>query len=309
MRSLTSFLRNREYDKRAVRGLEWMWDRRDGFLITSTPEDDMPWEVKPLAELMFMLTVLRRNEFDYSLIDPLAEHAIKIADDFDWHQLAAYDPSAATPLALVAKFYEMEGRPVPFEETYFRFLNRIHFFDGMDRLPYRQMDFAYSLGLVGIKDYEQKIPTWFANTACGRGQHPARYSIGDLYSLTHAIFYLTDVGLEPTAAILDEETNLQMRRQLVSLTGMMVRGDNVDVLGELLLCCLMCGLDLRGRDGLIFRWALQSLEKCYCSDGSLPPTRALVRKAKEGKATFAELYHTTLVSVLLNAYLTKANLS
>lgn len=309
MRSLTTFFRNREHDKRATKGLEWMWAHRDGFQIASVPNEDMPWGIKPVAELMFLLSVLRRNDFDYPLIDALAKHAIEVADAFDWHQLAAYDPSAATPLALVAKFYQIENRPVPFEEPYFHFLNRIRFFDGMDRLPYRQMDFAYSLGLVGIKEYEPRISTWFANTACGRGQHPARYSIGDLYSLTHAIFYVTDVGLEPTASILDAETNRKMRRHLISLTGMMVRGDNTDVLGELLLCCLMCGLDLQGRDGLIFRWALQSLENSYCSDGTLPPTRAVAKRAKEGKATFAELYHTTLVSVLLNSYLTKANLS
>lgn len=308
MRLLTSILRNRDYHKRASKGLDWLWTHREGFQITPAPNEDLPWQVKPLAELMFLVTVLRRNEFEYDLTDSLATYAREAADRFDWHQLAAYDPSAATPLALVAKFYQTENRPLPFEESYFRFLSDIRFFEGMDRLPYRQMDFAYSLGLIGMRDYEARIPTSFANTACGRDQHLARYSIGDLYSLTHAIFYVTDVGLEPSAPMLDAETNQRMRKHLKVLTGMMVRGDNVDVLGELLLCCLMCRLPLQGRDGLAFRWALESLNDWYNPDGSLPPTRAIALKCKNGKATFAELYHTTLVSILLNSFLTKASL-
>lgn len=308
MRYLTTLLKKREYHKRAVKGLDWLWTHREGFQITPSPNDDLPWQVKPLAELMFLLTVFRRNEFEFPLSDQLGQYAMDVADGFDWHQMAAFDPSAATPLALVAKFYETESRPVPFEEAYFHFLSDIRFFEGMDRLPYRQMDFAYSMGLIGINDHAARMPVFFANTAFGRGQHLARYSIGDLYSLTHAIFYLTDVGREPTARMLDPETNQRMREHLISLTALMVRGDNVDVLGELLLCCLMCGIDLQGVNGLIFQWALQSLESWYVSDGSLPPTQAKAVKAKNGTATFAEMYHTTLVSILLNSFLTKANI-
>lgn len=217
MRSWSTLLRRRSYGHLAEHGLDWLWANGREFEITKSRDDDIPWQVKPLVELIFLLTVLRRNGFECSIADKLADHAVNAAND-------------------------------------------IRFFEGMDRLPYRQMDFAYSLGVVGIRDYEPYLASWFANTACGRGQHLARYSIGDLYSLTHAIFCLTDVGLNPTTPGLDGVTDKRMRRHLIRLTGMMVRADNLDVLGELLLCCLMCRLDLEGDDGLIFRWAFQVLE-------------------------------------------------
>ena len=309
MQFLTTLLDRRKPESLAHKGLEWLWANRGGFQITESKDGDMPWEVKPLVELMFLLTVLKRHGFRYPLMDPLTTFAIETANNFDWHQMAAYDPSAATPLALVATFYNTTGRPLPFEDTYFRYLTRIRFFEGMDRLPYRQMDFAYSLGVTGIHDYEPYLASWFENTAFGRRQHLARYSIGDLYSLTHAVFYLTDIGLQPSARHLDKETDLRLRRELIQLSAMMVRGDNIDVLGELLLCCLMCGMELGGHDGLIFRQALRFLEGWHFSDGSLPPTRAVFEKAKNGSADFASLYHTTLVSVLLYSFLRKANLS
>ena len=294
----------------ATKGLEWLWANREGFRIQESIDDvDMPWNTKPLIELMFLMSVLRRNGFDDPSINRLSDYAADVAKDFDWHQMAAYDPSAATALALALKFYQLTGKPLPFEESYFQYLAEVRFFEGMDRLPYRQMDLAHSLAVVGIRDYEAYLAAWFANTAFGRGQHPARYSVGDLYSLTHAVFYLTDVGLQPDAPCLDLATNLRMRRALIHQAAIVARGDNLDILGELLLCYLMCDGNLTGREGQIFDAALQRLQAGQCDDGSLPPTRAITEKAKSGKAVFTDLYHTTLVSVLFFSFLSKAKQS
>ncbi|MBO0724796.1 MAG: hypothetical protein J2P52_04270 [Blastocatellia bacterium] len=293
----------------ATKGLDWLWENRDGFKIRESRDADMPWNVKPVVELMFMVSVLRRHGFDYPMLGKLSDYAAEAADDFDWHQMAAYDPSVSTALALALNFYRLTGKTLPFEETHFRYLADIRFFEGMDRLPYRQMDMAHSLAAVGIHDYEAYLAAWFANTAFGRWQHLARYSVGDLYSLTHAVFYLTDVGVRPDAPCLDSGTNARMRRALINLAAIIARGDNLDVLGELLLCHLMCGGNLGGREGRIFDAVLRHLQAGYCDDGSLPPTRAILEKAKKGKAVFAELYHTTLVSTLLFSFLSKAKQS
>ena len=278
--------------------IEWLCRHEDDFKIARAANDPVPWQVKPIAELMFLLTALKRHGLRSASLDRLSEGALTDAAKFDWHELAAYDPSAATGMALVADFFHCQERPAPFDDRFFSFLNDIGYFEGMDRLPYRDMDLAYNLARVVSTDYEKDIAVWFRSTAFGRRQHVVRYSIDDVYSLTHAIFYLTDLGLRAPDTLLDAETAERLRTELATLTGAMLRADNTDVLGELLLCWLFCGIERTGLNGIIFEHGLRQMMAAV-TDGAVAPTVAIFRQARAGEATFKQLYHTTLVGAFL----------
>ena len=299
IRSLQILRRRRYVTALGRRTVDWLSSHESDFAIRRSATESIPWQVKPLAELIFLLTVLKRHAFESRSLNRLGAAALSEASRFDWQELAAYDPSAATGLAIVADFFQTMGQPPPFDFQYFRLLNRIEYFEGMDRLPYRDMDLAYTLTRVISADYTQRIPTWFASTAFGRQQHTVRYSIDDLYSLTHAVFYLSDVGFRRTDTLLAPQENSRLRRELPTLTAAMLRADNTDVLGELMLCWLFCDVELNGLNRLIFRQALEQMMTAATTDGAIAPNARIAAQAKAGRATFAQLYHTTLVGAIL----------
>jgi hypothetical protein len=305
LRSIENLLARTRVRHVSQRTLEWIRTNEDEFRISFAPGDSAPWQIKPLVELMFLVNTLRRKAVHNRILDRLAARALNEAADFDWRELGAYDPSAATPLALVADFFNAYGRPAPFDSRFFAFLSGIEYFEGMDRLPYREMDLAHCLGRAVSPDYEKSLPVWFGSTAFGRKQNLTRYTIDDIYSLTHAIFYLTDLGFRDIGHYLESATAARVRSELPALTAIMLRADNVDVLGELLLCWIFCEVKSTRLNDLIFEQALDRMLSSTTPEGAVAPTRKSYQLARSGQATFSHLYHTTLVGAMLFALLSQ----
>jgi hypothetical protein len=305
IRSLKDLLVRKRTARLGKSALEWLRDHEGDFKISRVTTDAVPWKVKPLAELMFLLTALKRHGLQTSTLNDLISASADEGAGFDWHELAAYDPSAATGMALVADFYRTHNRPVPFDIRFFEALHEIDYFEGMDRLPYRDMDLAYNLGRLVSPEYENDIARWFRSTAFGRMQHAIRYTIDDIYSLTHAVFYLTDLGLQPPDKLLDAATVARLRSELVTLTAAMIRADNTDVLGELLLCWLFCRVPSTDLGSVVFDHALDRMIAAATRDGAVAPTAQIFRLAEDGQASFGQLYHTTLVGAFLFSLLTE----
>jgi hypothetical protein len=279
--------------------LGWLGARRREFRIAAAAGESVPWQVKPVVELVMLLIVMKRHGVRSRTLDGLRDFALAEVEGFDWHGLASFEPSAATPMASVAELCALESRPPPFEMEFFDLLRGTGFFEGMDRFPYREMDIAYGYSRIGIPGQEARLAAWFTSTAFGRGQILARYTLDDLYSLTHAIFYLTDMGRRDAGAVLDAATAARLRRALVALTAMLMRADNVDLLGELLLCWIFTGLAPTVRERAVFRAGMERVLATVTPDGAVAPRAAVKRRSDEGEATFAELYHTTLVGAML----------
>jgi uncharacterized protein DUF6895/helix-turn-helix protein len=285
--------------------LNWLCTNSESFKHSNFIGKELNWRVEPLGELSFMLMTLKRHGIRNRLTDRLTAYALEEANTLDWQELAAYDPSAATMLALIADFFITEGRPLPFERPYFDFLSDIGYFRGMDRLAYREMGLAYSLGRMGDTRYEASLAAWFAHTPFGLRQHPARYGIDDLYSLTRSVFYLTDMGLRDATQFLDAETTTRLKNEIVLLTAVMVRADNANVLGELALCWLLCGIEINELRRTILNQALRRLFASATTEGAIAPTSKALARAKSSQANFSELYHTTLVCAMLFQLLRK----
>jgi len=287
--------------------LDWLWKHAEEFGVSSEPEGEnaLLWQVKHIVELMTMLTTLANHDIRGGTISKLTARALTHGAEFDWHQLAAYDASAATVVAIVADFFACNQLPPPFEVEFVHFLHAIGFFEGMDRVPFREMDLAYSLSLMISPEFRKDLPVWFESTTFGQRQHLTRYTTDDIYSVTHAAFYLTNFGRNPLADLLDEETAERLRKELVALTVVVLRADNIDVLGELLLSWLFCHVENTFLNRMLFHQAFERLLSATTPEGQVVPTMKLLQRAQSGETSFADVYHTTLVCCMVFAVAAK----
>ena len=276
----------------------WLSKHEQHFRVAPKSEDELLEQVKHLIELMMLLNTLTNHGLRGEPISTLTERAIKYGEEFDWHQLAAFDASAATVIAMVADFFVARNLTPPLDLDYIRSLHSIGFFEGMDRIPFREMDLSYCLSLIISPEFFKQLPAEFMNTTFGLRQHLARYMVDDLYSLTHAVFYLTDFGRRQLAG-LDNETVVRLKRELVALTAAMLRADNIDVLGELLLCWLFCAIDDTPLHRIVFRKSMERMLSATHPDGQVVPVLKMMPRAQAGETAFDDVYHTTLVSGML----------
>jgi hypothetical protein len=279
--------------------LGWLLENEESFRVAPKNEDELLAQVKHLVELMMLLNTLSSHDLRGDSISKLTQQALKYGAEFDWHQLAAYDASAATVVAIVAEFFDARNLAPPLDLDYIRSLHSIGFFEGMDRIPFREMDLSYCLSLIISPDFSKQLPAEFMNTAFGLRQHLARYMVDDLYSLTHAVFYLTNFGRSQLSGILDHETVIRLKRELVALTAAMLRADNIDVLGELLLCWLFCAIVDTPLHRVVFRESMDRMLSATRPDGQVLPVLKMMPRAQAGETAFEDVYHTTLVGGML----------
>lgn len=278
----------------------WLINNLEGFSIERGNSKEIPWQIKPVGELIFLLLALKKNAAKGKEIDDMCQFCIEQTQNFDWHELAAYDPSIVTVIYSLKDFYSKMGVAVPWEEEYVQMLAECDFFDAMDRVPYREMDLIYTRSLTDNKqNYLKSLANWFNDTTFGREQISTRYTIDDMYSLTHAIFYLTDMGTRPVNDVVDETTAQRMRTTLVSLAVSIARSNNIDVLGEVLICWIYADVPKTPLNKIIFDSMLSHILAFQTPEGAIAPNPRVFNKTKNAEALFLELYHTTLVSTLL----------
>src|SRR6185312_12130027 len=67
--------------------IEWLYQHESDFKISVAVDSAIPWQVKPIAELMFLLTAFKRHGLNSASLDRLSDGAIIEAGKFDWHEL------------------------------------------------------------------------------------------------------------------------------------------------------------------------------------------------------------------------------
>ncbi|MDV6316269.1 DUF6895 family protein [Idiomarina sp. HP20-50] len=286
--------------KRGLRRcLVWLFTNMSKFSIEKDIKSDVPWQVKPVGELVFLLSALHKAGFSSKETERLSSFCIDETKTFDWHELSAYDPSIVTVIFSLHEFYNIKGCQIPWESDYIKMLRQISFFEAMDRVPYREMDHIHSLSLID-KDVDlTELIQWFDDTSFGQNQNIARYTIDDMYSLTHALFYITNMGTRPVTALLKEEVISRIHQVLISLAVSIARADNTDVLGEVLLCWIYTDVAKNERNAMIFDSLLRHILKFQTKRGAIAPNLRTFNRNQGHEENFFDLYHTTLVSTLL----------
>ena len=282
--------------------LKWLSEHSEHFRVGASGTSGSKaalTQIKPLTELMLLLGVLAKHEIRNEHVSRLSGHVIGEANEFDWHRHFSLDASGATILGTVAEFFAANNVEPPFELDFCRFLHTSGYLEGMDRVPYREMDRVHCLAGLISPEYANELQMWFSGTAFGRRQHPTRYTIDDLYSLTHAAFYLSNFGTRDVAEVLDGETTERLRKELVELTAVVMRSDNIDVLGEFLVCWMFCGVPDTELNRILFRQAFERVVAATLPSGETVAALRALPRAQAGQTTFNDSYHTTLVSAML----------
>jgi hypothetical protein len=162
-----------------------------------------------------------------------------------------------------------------------------------EQLPYRILDLQYFLWKSGLT---KKQPAWHAlykQTTLGKATTSIYLTEDDAYSITHTIFYVTDLGNRNFAAI--DSDKARIIPIVESLLFHFNRVSNWDLTGELLIS-LDC---LRARHSWSYMVASKSFQRALRSDGSVPPNRhSRSPKSMDPTRLFRRYYHTTLVGAI-----------
>jgi hypothetical protein len=117
------------------------------------------------------------------------------------------------------------------------------------------------------------------------------------YKLTHAIFWVTDMGRIPLALGNPDQTRLNKR--LNALLVRFLKEENWDIVGELLICLYA----VKRFSGHLVDYALQWIQRVQLELGAWPASgeerEKLVTKGDDEVAKFRCCYHTTLVVAML----------
>ncbi len=175
---------------------------------------------------------------------------------------------------------------------------RIH---AIERLPYRAMEVLWLKSQV----FQQPVagfPELLPASLLVAPAHPVYMTEADCYALTHALMYLTDfgrVGLPPSVS------PLRLKRLLDSALAWNILGENLDLLGELLMAHVFIGEP----SSPYARFAWHMLAATWTQFGFLPcpsldPKQYQALRGDEALAyAFKHTYHTTYVGGILCALL------
>lgn len=161
------------------------------------------------------------------------------------------------------------------------------------------MDLAHSVVRCGLPWIGPSLATLFERSQLASLPDWPSLKDPDYYTVTHAIFFLTDFGRHPER--IPDDVRAHFADGLDDMMFLFAARGHWDLLGEVLLCGIYLGLDETASRSAFLALLLSAQE----ADGSF--TCSVGTKSKDEKADawsqFLDKYHTTLVALLLTAAL------
>lgn len=279
------------------RGLTWMTNHLDLFV----PQDPFnPEKIKEFAELSILYGCLAtwRLARPYAQLEHIKSHLFEFLSNPAIAEWVRKLPAYYSPYLIAYLPLRGAGIRIPDMEEAERLLRRAGYPQGLETTPYRELEFQYLTWKGGVV---RKPPAWgsvFRRTTLARCRNPVYFSVSEVYSVTHTLFYLTDVC--GPAKIVDADRKLAIR-VVEPLALHYWRKPDWDITSELLLNLVA----LDRFDTPLFRAAFQAVNENWLPDGSLPgPAFAELAADASRREIFERCYHTTLVGLLLcGAYL------
>lgn len=274
------------------KGLDWIVDHLDLFV----PEDPFnPENIKALAELSFLFGSL--SEWHSGTADPRLEAIQNQLIQFlsrpyisEWVRKlpAYYSPYLVAYLPLRSR-----GIRLPMMEEAVSALRRAGYPYGLEMTPYRELELQYLTWKAGIS---RKRPSWgtvYRRTTLARCRNPIYFSLPEVYSVTHTLFYLTDFAGPTAIALVDRELAISIVEPLALHYW---RKPDWDLTSELLLNLVA----LDRSETHLFSAAFEAIHQNWRPDGSLPgPAFGELAGDASRRDVFERCYHTTLVALLL----------
>jgi hypothetical protein len=263
---------------------------------------------KPFAELVFLCIEQIRllngcKKHDLGLRKHLNEVVAFISElikTYDFPAIFWNDPEALPAFALLPKFASLVGLPTGRLVTELNSFVTEGYGLAMERLPFRYLDLRYTMDYSGITHNLPDIAQLYTYSIAARRPIIPYLHREDLYAITHTIFYVTDMGHQPieeTAAASDAD---HLRWLVQTLMGMMLWEDDLDLMGEFLMCArfLSCSWNY------IIESSWKRIAKRQRESGVIPGPTFNEQDANDlddkklSEYEFVHSYHTTLVTIL-----------
>lgn len=286
------------------RALDWMIAHLEEFHPCAPAARHFRFGMKIYGELLLLTTFLLRDERwrHDRRTEAMAAFGRSVWPAIDPETLAHFDPQGVTGLALIEEFAQAAqgGAPV-FAPALRRSLN-VGLAEATDLLPANLLELAYRLERTGLTGWLPPLDRIYRQTVTALQLPLVLATNTDLYSITHTILYLTDMGHRPVTAVVPEGAP-HLDGLLQALLGMTVRQGDMDLTAEVLAGWAFLGL----APGLLTTAAWNRMAARQLPDGAMPGPRfslPLYRQLPPGESgvyQFETCYHTTLVTALAAA--------
>ncbi|MGW2372988.1 DUF6895 family protein [Kitasatospora sp. NPDC001683] len=280
--------------------VSWLAAHRTRFDPDAADEGRVLFVRKALVEVALLVGLRARAEsgsFDDADYQTLFDQVTAVAARASYRELVARDERALLLYAGTYASQRLCGRP---DREFERLIGQAvsgRYAACFERVPFRQLDLLHTLELAGIDHGMPEANAVLPFSLLCADPSVLKLSDGDVYAITHTVFYATDFGRRtprwPTGFDLPQAVEL-----LEALSLLCRRKENADLVAEL-LCCLLC-LGIRDSPETERAWAFladvqEPSGRVAGPDGVLPPELENGDPEYRGWATG---YHTTIVAAL-----------
>ncbi|WP_025027998.1 DUF6895 family protein [Caldalkalibacillus mannanilyticus] len=217
--------------------LDWIIRNIEFFDVRNQVSDDFRWKLKTYVELVFLTNYLLRSKLyeQDQRLQKIIQFNLDICQSFDVEAMIYHDPDGLAGLAIVEEFLQLtDETKLSFAFTLAKFW-AYQVTDILKKIPFRLMDLKYSLERAGIANDLPSYRELYNRTVLGKKAAPPYMSTMDIYSITHTVFYLTDMG-HARNLIVDTKELQAIFQTLLKLLAISISERNLDLMGELLMC-------------------------------------------------------------------------
>jgi hypothetical protein len=167
----------------------------------------------------------------------------------------------------------------------------------IERVPYRQLELRHILDVGG---FDHNLPSYkelWSLTLLANRPNLMFLSNNDIYSITHALFYVTDFAVQKIGFLGALDIGV-IHSTICHLLGVCIRRENWDLTAELLVAEKCLGRTSR-YSVIGWRYLWESQE----TDGRVegPQSAHPANEVRDGESVFEACYHTTLVAAIAGA--------
>lgn len=284
--------------------IEWVIQNLDYFDLQHEISNSFRWRLKTYVELVFLSNYLLRTSIwkNDKRLEVISNFIKGVWENSNFTEMIYYDPDGLAGLAIIGEF----SKEMNYQNHTLSFIlekyREFGYIELLQKIPFRKMDLKYSLERAGIENDLPSYESLYYQTVAGKRASIPYMSTMDIYSVTHTLFYLTDMGNRPIERILSMEEKTYLQRLVLQLLGLSLRQQNLDTAGELLMCCTFLNISKKTESNkLLFQTAWDLLQHKQMRSGSIPsPTYRDNDKeniASRKEYIFKHCYHSTLVTI------------
>ena len=251
-------------------------------------------KLKAFIELIFLYNMFNKGEiFDRNkkCKEKIEKLILEVIDEIEFNNYSILETGFLPVPAIVEEYYQVyfdnERRCLLLQKQLDYCLDVTS-----RKTPYRYLDVKYSVEKAGMISNLQDDKIIFLKTTLGKMKNPLFISDDMAYSITHAIFYLTDMGRKSVTYLLEEKYD----DLIFSLITYYQFKKNMDILSELIISIFFLGRKLTVSQKKILEKAIFQLYSCQNFEKGYVPSPAYAVEVDSEK-DFFENYHTTMVAL------------